>query len=148
MGCSQIIPKERQGKYWEKAVQRVDLTTNDYTYKLTLNEKDFELEISHSVSTRKPDGSGGLISISAMSLLQGEVEFQGDESKNEEIFIIFKTKQASSQTGGGSFGVPLPDPSSIVDFKMKFNPDDSISFVTYPKMKFSQLTGTLRKPNK
>ena len=142
MGCSQPLKKELQGIYIEAKQESENSQSNTYQYKLDLKQNEFELTITHSITTRNE--SGGSIRIQAMSYLNGEFELKGDQSKNEELHILFKVSNASSQTGGVSFGVALPDPSSIVNFEMKFNNDNSISFVSFPKMTFSQLTGTLK----
>jgi hypothetical protein len=144
MGGSNSVPEENRGIYIEIAKNTVDLTTDEHTYKLDLKEKTFELTITNTVSTRKEGGGGGTFNIKAMSLLLGNVEVEGDKSKGEDVFLNFKTEKASSQTGGGNFGVPLPDPDHIVDFKMKLV-DKTLTFVTFPKMKFDELKGELKK---
>ncbi len=142
MGGSNSVPEENRGTYVEIVKNTVDQTTDEYSYKLDLKESEFELKITNTVSTRRE--GGGTIKINAMSLLLGKAEIQGDKSKGEEVFVIFKTEKASSQTGGANFGVPLPDPDSVVDFKMKLV-DKTLTFVTYPKMKFDALKGELKK---
>ena len=158
MGSSNSVATEIQGTYIERLeTEVVDNRYTDYSYRLILKKEEFELTQTQTNVERKPEVGGGSFAIAKMALLLGTVEQIGDPSKGEEITIKFKTNKASFQEGGGMMGVPLPDDSHIVDFTMKFNTmmktdgttntNDgkyrSLSFVTYPKLKFDRLTGVL-----
>ena len=160
MGSSNSVPEKIQGTYIEKfKTEQVDNKYTEFSYKLTLKETEFELVQTQINNERKPEGGGGSFKIVKMALLTGTLE-KSDDSKNEnEMTFAFKSKKASFQEGGGMMGVPLPDDSHKVDFSMKYTtmmridpktktPEGSfhnLAFVTYPKLKFDELTGNLTK---
>ncbi len=145
MGSSNSIPNDLIGTYREHIKENRDEHCSvEFDYKLILKNQEFELTTTKTNNIRREDG-GFTFQIDAMSLLMGDVVL---DSKDNNL-LLFKTKNASSQTGGGMMGIPLPDPESKVDFEMKFNPADSkLAFVSYPKMKFEKLTGNLKKLGK
>ena len=158
MGNSHSVPAALQGTYNENhKTEVVDNKCTEFSYKLVLKEKEFELTQTQTNIVRKPEGGGGSFNIVKMSLLEGEVEEHGDPSKGEEVSINFRVKSAKYQEGGGMMGIPLPDDSHKVDFVMKYTKlmkidpatktpagtFHSLSFVTYPKLKFDELSGVL-----
>ncbi len=149
MGSSNSVPEEIQGHYREVVKQTNENVTNEFKYDLQLKASQFELVISHDISTRRE--GGGSFKMDGMSLLLGEPTIEGDKSKGEEVFVNFKTKNASTAKGhddSNPFGVPLPDADAVVDFKMKVNQNGTLSFVTFPKMRFDPLTGVLARIGK
>ena len=149
MGSSTSVPEEIQGHYREVVKQTNENVTNEYKYDLQLKDSQFELTISHDISTRRE--GGGSIKMDGMSLILGEPQIEVDKSKGEEVFVNFKTKNASTAQGhdeSNPFGVPLPDESAKVDFRMKVNSNGTLSFVTFPKMRFDALTGVLARIGK
>jgi hypothetical protein len=160
MGSSSSVPEKIQGTYIEKfKTEPVDNKSTEFSYKLTLKENEFELTQTQTNIERKPEGGGGSFKIAKMALLKGTVEEHEDSKNENEMNFNFKTKSASFQEGGGMMGVPLPDDSHKVDFTMKYTtmmkvdlktkmPEGtyhSLSFVTFPKLKFEELTGVLTK---
>lgn len=158
MGSSNSVPAELQGTYIEKfKTEPVDNKCIEYSYKLILKETEFELTQTQTNIERKPEGGGGSFNISKMALLLGSVELNGDVKKNEKVTLNFKTKSASFQEGGGMMGIPQPNDLYKVDFVMKYDKImqidpltktpagtfHSVSFETYPKLKFDELRGVL-----
>ena len=156
MGSSNSIPLELQGTYLEQfKTDPIDNKSVEFSCKIVLKEKDFELTQTQTKIERKPEGGGGSINIVKMILLVGKVEQAG--SNNDEITLNFNTKSASSQEGGGMMGVPLPNDTYKTDFSMKYYKSmqidkltktpsgtyNCIKFVTFPKLKFDELNGVL-----
>lgn len=83
-----------------------------------------------------------------MALLSGSVQKSYDSQNENKFTLAFKTENASFQEGGDNFGIPLPNDSHKVDFSMKYSlmaSHHNLAFVTYPKLKFDELTGSLTK---
>ncbi len=143
MGGSNSVPLELQGTYREcKRTEVIDNKFSEFEYKLLLKEDTFELTQTKTNTERKAEGGGGSMKMPIMAFLQGSVEEHGDTKKGEEITITFKVKEVK--------GNPLPDDSHKVDFVMKYSKVtnetgsfNSLSFVTYPKIKFDLLEGVL-----
>ncbi len=106
---SNSVPTNIQGTYLEQCKNDImDNTSTEFSYKLILKEKEFELTQTQTNIIRKSEGAAGCINIAKMALLQGSFK---KEEVEKEIILKFNTKNASFQEAGGMMGVPLPDDS-------------------------------------